>query len=487
MTPVEFSAEYRAALAREAQAAAGDTNAPEALPQAIRALDAPPQPPLGWIVRDLWPAGKIGLFVGDGGAFKSSAALHIAAAIAGGYPVFERYRVDEARPVLIVSAEDELPVVLMRLTAFIVGHGWDLERVLGNIHIIADAEPSLGSAAWKLHLIAEVERIRPGFIILDPWADLLGGDENSNTDARPAIKFLRRLASVSDAGVAVVHHAGKQGSSKDEKRALDRIRGASALPSAARVILFFEWRPDGVYVENLKMSRAPKLESFLIRREIATDPDNNATWVTAKLTLAAALPFAEQWVIDRLRERKREPHPTTGDLRAMAEGVAGIRKQDLASAMSKLLARGITTYTEGARKARHWRLVDPNYKPPQLELVRDSGPKRVDPAHPAQTSGQGTRRDPAHSYAATTYAPGDVLTLPGQGENDPAHPAQSLLGRVARDPAPPKGGGQGVTAHKRTEKPGQGQGNGADPWADRDFTPSDLDAEMDERRGMQEG
>jgi RecA-family ATPase len=213
VTPADISPEYRAALKREAQAAIADpAHPPIELPkQAIGAIDAPPQPPMSWLIRDLWPAAQIGLFVGDGGAFKSSAALHMACAIAGGYSVFERYRVERAAPVLIVSAEDDLAVVLMRLEAFIAGHEWDRDRVMSNVHIIADGEPSLGEAVWKLHLLGEAERIRPGFIILDPWAELMGGDENSNTDARPAIKYLRRLATVSGAGVAVVHHAGKAG------------------------------------------------------------------------------------------------------------------------------------------------------------------------------------------------------------------------------------------------------------------------------------
>src|SRR5690606_35568539 len=99
----------------------------ESLPPATRALDAPPCEPPEWIIGDVWPAGEVGLIVGDGGAFKSSAALHIAGAIAGGYQVFERFSTVR-RPVLIVSAEDSASVILMRLEAFIAGHSWDRER-----------------------------------------------------------------------------------------------------------------------------------------------------------------------------------------------------------------------------------------------------------------------------------------------------------------------------------------------------------------------
>jgi hypothetical protein len=482
MTPdIGISPEYREALEREA-AAADNGQAREPLPNAVRAIDAPPQEPLGWLVKDLWPAKQIGLFVGDGGAFKSSAALHMAAAIAGGYPVFERYQVAEARPVLIVSAEDELAVVLMRLEAFIAGHGWDRERVLGNIHILADGEPSLGLALWKLHLLAEVERIRPGFIILDPWAELLGGDENSNTDARPAIKYLRRLASVAGAGVAVVHHAGKQGG-KDEKRALDRIRGASALPSAARVILFFEWRTDGVFVENLKMSRAERLEPFLIKREIETEADNRAQWRSAKLTLQAALPFAEQWIVDRLRESAgKDVGPTSSDLRQMANGVAGVRNQELDRAMKRLEFARIITSDPGPNRRKFWRLVDPKYAPRQLELVTD-GAENGENGHQSAQSAPRDRGRPDASLPTlreNDLRDSEPPNAVGRPKNESAQSAPRDRGGPVSGLPPLKGGAD-------TYRDRDAGHQWPDPWKDRDFTPSDLEAEDDERRGMQEG
>jgi hypothetical protein len=456
MTPADISPEYRAALEREAAAALNEAGTVEAPKPAIRAIDAPPQPPMSWLVRDLWPDRQIGLFVGDGGAFKSSAALHIACAVAGGYPVFERYTVEAARPVLIVSAEDDLAVVLMRLEAFIAGHEWDRGRVMSNIHIIADGEPSLGEAVWKLHLLAEVERLQPGFIILDPWAELMGGDENSNTDARPAIKYLRRLATISGAGVAVVHHAGKQG--QQEKRALDRIRGASAVPSAARVILFFEWRPDGVFVENLKMSRAPRLEPFLIRREIETLPGNLAQWTSAKLTLLAALPFAETWVIERLRESKdKERGPTSTLLRELGKGVSGLRNQDIDRALQKLEFRAIVAWDKGSKGQKYWRLCDPNYRPPQLELVRSDDLDAQD-AQPAPRN-RGTHRTSMDVQDAQPAPRDRGIRRPVDAPLKGGHPSTGL-----------------VTGTARTD----------DPWADAGYLPDDIDAENDERRGMRE-
>lgn len=327
------------------------SDTPGALPRAVRLLDAPEPEPLTWAVESLWVAGEIGLLVGDGGSFKSTAALAMAGAMAGGYPVWGKFAAAQ-RPALIVSAEDSISVVLMRLRALIRGHGWDATRVLANLHVVATPDATLSDPRWQDHLLREAERVSAGMVVLDPWADLIGGDENSNSDARPVIKWARRLGAETGAAVPIVHHAGKQG---QDKRALDRIRGASALPSGARTILFFEFQPTGVLVEHLKMSRAPKLESFVLTRKIESDPANRALWTSARLTYeterTATLSRAEEFVLAQITASPRRL--TTSDLKKMVAGV-GISGEDISSALKSLRTMLRIDYEEGPRKAHLW-------------------------------------------------------------------------------------------------------------------------------------
>lgn len=350
-------------LPYEAQVASASVDpAPEPtkLGRAIRAIEAPAPKPIEWLIKDLWPRNEIGLLVGDGGAFKSTVALHLAAAIAGGYPVFDRYPTVQ-RPVMIVSAEDSQDVVLMRLNALIAGQGWNRKRTLNETYLMCDGEQSLGDIRWKMHFSAEVERIQPGFIVLDPWAELLGGDENSNTDARPAIKFLRSVGRSVGASIAVVHHAGK---ATQEKRPLDRIRGASAVPSAARVIWFFDYQDTGVAVECIKMSRAPKPEAFIVGRKIEHEADNRAQWTSARLTMedkkAFELSRAERFVVEQLQLSPPSTHTTTS-LRTLAREVGrGLSQFDTQRAMSSLQAKNIIAFCEGKQNKRYWYLTPPS-------------------------------------------------------------------------------------------------------------------------------
>lgn len=341
----------------------------EVLPKAIRAIDAPTPRPIEWIVNDLFTAGEIGLLVGDGGSFKSTAAISMAAALASGNPVWNRHAAPQ-RPVLIISAEDSMDVVMMRLNAFIAGHEYDRTKVLSNIHLFTTTDVSLGSRSWQQHILAEAARIQPGMIVFDPFAELITGDENSNSEVRPTVKYLRHLGRESHSAVLVVHHAGKAG---QDKRTLDRIRGASALPSAARSILFFDFQPNGagVAVEHLKMSRSPRLDRFILARHIEHDQLNRALWFKATLkstdVRAAEEGRAETWVIAQVTASPRML--TTSDLRERAKG-ARLTTQEVGQALNILTQAGRIGFEMGAKNSKKWYPITSSAaeRPEQLTL-----------------------------------------------------------------------------------------------------------------------
>lgn len=326
---------------------------PSGLPRAIRALDVPPFQPPQWLIQDLLPLGLPSLIVGDGGTFKSSLALHIAGAIAGGYAVFDKYATLE-RPVLVVSAEDDLNTVAMRVEAFVAGHGWERKRVMNNLHLIATSEAALTSRAWMRHIRQECERIEPGLIVLDPWADLLGAEENSNTEVRPAIKYVRSLIADNNRSVLIVHHMGKAG---PDKRTLDRIRGASALPSAARAIFSLDWHDHAVTVENVKMSRAEVLPKFVIERHIVSAPSNRAHWYSALLTTQDARQYrasrSDRWVLEYVAHW---PGVGTRELRQGRETTAP-RNADIQYSIAELTRNGYLSQTPGKQRKLHLNLT----------------------------------------------------------------------------------------------------------------------------------
>lgn len=323
--------------------------AADELPYATCALDAPPPEPIGWGARDFLLARELGLFVGEDGSFKSTCALHVAGAQAGGYAVFGRFRT-EARPALYVSEEDPPGVLAQRLEALVKGHGWDRARVLANVHFLAMTGVSLANVAWQAQLRAEVDRLNAGLVILDPWAELIEGSENENSDMRPFIKFTRSLAQPTGATPLVVHHLGK---AAEGKRPADRIRGATALRHASRSTYHFEDRGDCIGVECLKLSRARKLPPFTLTRRIETDPENRAMWKSARLIAVSPHERATRFVLDMLR---LEPGANTTEVKKAAAD-KGVRGEDVSNAIVTLERGGAIAFDKGAKGAKLWKLA----------------------------------------------------------------------------------------------------------------------------------
>lgn len=298
---------------------------------AVRAIDAPPSAAPAWRVRALLPDGDFLIVAGEDGVSKSTAALHVAAAIAGGYPAFDHFDTLPG-PVLIVSEEDDQGTLLIRLEALIAGHRWDRERVLSNVHVMALEGICIGDRQWQERLAHEVLRTHASLLVLDPLAELIDGDENDNSAARPILKWIRSLP----CATMIVHHFGK---AVEGRSAGDRIRGASAWRRGARAILAMEALPesDRIRVKPIKLTKARKHPPFVISRAIEADPENDAAWRRAKLTFETdrhgRLEGAQAFVLARIDEC--EDGMLSTDLRTSARG-SGFSGENIASAIKKL-------------------------------------------------------------------------------------------------------------------------------------------------------
>lgn len=326
------------------------------LPRSLRAID----------VRDdervelragIMTAGDLGYFVGEDGSMKSTLTHLLCAARAGGYQFlgFET----EVSHSFIVSEEDSAPVIANRLRAICRGQGWNPDVVLANVHILAKSEVQLSSRAWREHLLKEIRATQSDLVILDPLAEMLTGEENSNSEARPVIQSMRALTRASDdasVNVIAVHHFGKP---SDGKRQADLIRGASAFRRASRFTYAIE-HDDVAHelkVTCLKLSRGEKLKPFVVRYYITADVDNAVLWHSARFECIsvqeATLDKAEQFVRDQLAAGDRM---NTTQLKDAAKGT-GVSGADISRALKHLEMRRHIDFVEGAKGSKMWGLV----------------------------------------------------------------------------------------------------------------------------------
>jgi RecA-family ATPase len=288
---------------------------------------------------------------------KSTLALHLAGALAGGYRFLGHFETDVTQ-CLIVSEEDSASVIRNRVEAMCRGMGWDERRVLEGICVIARAEARLTSKQWQVHLLSEIEQLQPSLVILDPLAELMTGEENSNSEARGVIQTMRALSAPSGANVLAIHHFGKPA---EGKRRIDLFRGASALRSASRFTyaLDNDSQAHELTVTCEKLSRSEKLAPFVVRYHIESEPNNRAAWTLARFDYVnaqvATLDRADAFVLEQLQGGERM---TTTDLKTAAKGT-GVSAVDIAKALKTLEMRRIIDHAEGPKNAKLWGLAEP--------------------------------------------------------------------------------------------------------------------------------
>lgn len=380
----------------------------DALPVPVCGLGAEIPDPPEYLVKGSVLEAEIGLFVGQGGDFKTTGALMLGGAVAGGYALFDShvFRARQGR-VLIVSNEDGLGVLLNRLEALIEGHGWDREAVLGGMYFLALEGVDLDSARWRDHVSDQVEALGIDLVIFDPYAELTTKPENDNDATKELVRYWRSL-NRRGVTVLIVHHAGKKSEGRSK---LDRIRGASALNAAARFVYFFEQVDMGFSVECLKLSRGERPEKFVVRADIDADPLNRASWTSARLSYLsehrAEDLAAETFVLECLTP---EPGPTSTEIRSLASS-KGINPREAAEALKALQEAGRIDFDKGFRNARHWYRNEP--ASPSAKTTENEPASQADAgsAHPAYAGNAGSPErpcDPAPSLEGSAGSGGRV-------------------------------------------------------------------------------
>ena len=386
----------------------------QGLPRAIPVRDASDDELPEFIVDDWLIEGEIHVWAGGGGSGKSSAGHETAGAVAAGFAVFDRFATREAGPVLIVSEEDSAGLIRNHLEALCHGHEWPVDDVLAQVHVLCFAQVRIEEAHWQQHLIEETQRLGAKVVFLDPLFELTSGDENSNTEAKAYVRFLRGLAAETGAAVVVVHHVSKPSDGRVKR---DRIRGASALYDAARVVVWFAEDVRGIAVEPLKFSRGETPKRFVVGRTVDTAPENRLVWRSARLTYLTSEVAKERGAERLVREAlARTPGLTSTELKELAKGTPGVTAIEMTRAIKSLHNLGVITFDPGSRGAKYWRLCEPAEDPRQGRQ-----PTLFEPAEQGRQGRQG-------GQAGQTTLPGKVRQG-GQG-GQPTLP----------EPAPPKGG-----------------------------------------------
>ncbi|MER9900109.1 AAA family ATPase [Mesorhizobium sp. M0130] len=206
-----------------------------------------PVPRREWFIEDMVPMRQVTILNGDGGVGKSLLALQIAAASAMSVDTLGLEPL--AKPVLYLGAEDGADEFHRRLADIVAHHGAGFDDLFRfRLLPLADRDALLcvpnragvmePTTLWK-RIVATIQDLKPGLVVLDTAADLFGGDEIKRSQVRQFISMLRKVAMESECAIMLLAHpsvAGMQSGSGSS--------GSTAWNNSVRSRLYLT-RPEG--------------------------------------------------------------------------------------------------------------------------------------------------------------------------------------------------------------------------------------------------
>ena len=257
-----------------------------------RMLTTEPEP-FNFVVPGLLPKGVCGFLYGEGGSYKSLAALWLGVQRAAGFVANSKWldRFEITGPAgrsMFCSVEDQQVDIHHRVKAIVdrfaemrsdVSRESIVDAVSENFHVfprerwmqdgfehIIDAD---GKPTVKTDLVSQYAKDQDiDLIVLDTLSRLSLVDENDNNGGARLVSALERIRDDTGAAVLVIAHSGKIGrQGKTDTHGQNAMRGASALMDNARFGLWFRSLPSKggpakLEILNAKTFRAMRAEPF---------------------------------------------------------------------------------------------------------------------------------------------------------------------------------------------------------------------------------
>jgi hypothetical protein len=188
-----------------------------------------------WRVTNIVSSDDYGVLAGPKGVGKTLALQDLAVSVALGEPWFGRFETVRAR-VLVLTSEDPEARLWRRFDAIATSKGVDPEALEGEL-LVHPLPFNAISDAGKL--AEEIDRTRPGLVLVDPaYKYLVGARPSSLFDMGTALTPLQVMCNGASAALLVGHHYNRQqGRGREE-----RISGAGLL-EWARVVITAEAPP----------------------------------------------------------------------------------------------------------------------------------------------------------------------------------------------------------------------------------------------------
>ncbi len=153
-------------------------------------------------------------FIGPEKGNKSWTLIQMALACVTGQPWLGVFACKTPGPVIYVDGCELGAHEFARRAARISrGMGIDIhDAIARGLHHYYAADLQLASANEAMKWLSdEARRIKPALIVIDPWRNLIAGEENSTPDTIASMQVLAKIRTETDAPITIAHHLNRDG------------------------------------------------------------------------------------------------------------------------------------------------------------------------------------------------------------------------------------------------------------------------------------
>jgi hypothetical protein len=320
-----------------------------------------------WFVEGWIPDRTVTNLSGDGGSGKTEIILQLIAAASLGLPWFGKDVA--AGPCLYYGAEDEADELHRRLETIVERAGKQLSE-LDGIRLIPmagldavlaepDRKGNLAATAIFPKLVSQAAALQPKLIVIDPSADVFGGDEINRSQVRKFVSMLRTLAMEIDCAVLLLSHPSLTGLNSGTGTS-----GSTAWNNSVRSRLYLEiTSPDTRVLTIVKANHGKVGEKIEMRWQDGVYVLDNGPDPVVDKMLNKSADDVFMAVFSKLTGQGQALGPNVGPTYAPKKisghpDAKGYDKQKLAGAMQRLLDIGrLRIEVNGPPSRRYTQLV----------------------------------------------------------------------------------------------------------------------------------
>jgi archaellum biogenesis ATPase FlaH len=238
-------------------------------------------PNQAWLIDRILPVDGITFIVGAEGTGKSFYTLTMGDAVANKEKWLKTFVVKKNTKVLFIDKENVVRRIQSRMKGLQITGENMYWLAYPQYFSMIDEKSEDGFSAFAHEVQRFVAKQEIGLIVIDSFADVMMGNENSAGDTQVFFDGLRQL--FPDKAILVIHHASKP-SQGVTRTAAQKTRGSTNIMAQVYSALHVEQIPraqNAYAIEHIKAGDTEKVKKFRVEMEIHTDMyDPSKSWVT---------------------------------------------------------------------------------------------------------------------------------------------------------------------------------------------------------------